>query len=421
MCNDSRKSEPEPVAPVKKCCTRLLAQSPRLVLAAIAFGSNGIAHAQTGTFLDRQWPSDLRIADYNVNWDSIFPDNDPNNHSFRCCNKVAEFRRLIAAINPDIMTLQEINGSRPVSDVTAIFNDVLPLPGGASWHGAIGYNNVTVSRWPLSMIATQTTPAGDLPRVMALVDLPNDRFARDLYIINEHFKCCSGATNDNRRQKQADSIIAWLRDARTAGGSITLPTGTPMLVLGDLNIVGSLAPLNTVLCGDISNNTTYGPDSPPDWDASCSTDVHPLHNLVGPADYTWREDGSGFDPGRLDYAIYTDTAINAAKKLVLNTVTMTTSELAANGLQQDDVVLSPPGGYDHLPLVIDFRLTVPVPANGDVNLDAAVNGGDIDWFVRLITTGPANDPLRIAKGDFSGNGLVDAADISGFVSALIGM
>ncbi|QDV91902.1 Endonuclease/Exonuclease/phosphatase family protein [Phycisphaerae bacterium RAS2] len=420
MCNDSRNSEPGHVAPMKKCCIRLRAQSPLLVLAAIALGSSGIARAQTGTFLDRQWPSDLRVADYNVNWDSIFPDNDPNNHSFRCCNKVAEFRRLIAAINPDIMTLQEINGSRPVTDVTAIFNTVLPLPGGASWHGAIGYNNVIVSRWPLSMIATQTTPAGNLPRVMALVDLPNDRFARDLYIINEHFKCCEGAANDLRRQIQADSIINWMRDARTAGGSITLSTGTPMLVIGDLNIVGSLNPLNTVLCGNISDNGTYGPDSPPDWDGSCSVDGHPLHNITGPEDYTWRDDGSNFDPGRLDFAIFTDSALSVAKKLILNTVTMTQADRDANGLQLNDVLLDPPGYYDHLPLVVDFRLTTPVPANGDVNLDGATNGRDIDWFVRLLLTGLGNDPLRIAKGDFSGNGVVDAADVSVFVNALVG-
>ncbi len=419
MCDDPRNSEPERIVPVKKCCIRLLAKSPLWVLALITLGLSGIARAQTGTFLDRQWPSDLRVADYNVNWDSIFPDDDPANHSFRCCNNVAEFRRLIAAINPDIMTLQEINGSRPVSDVTAIFNEVLPLPGGASWHGAIGYSNVTVSRWPLSMIATQTTPAGDLPRIMTLINLPDDRFARDLYIINEHFKCCSGATNDNRRQKQADSIVAWMRDARTAGGSITLSAGTPIVVIGDLNMVGSLSPLNTVICGDISDNATYGPDSPPDWDASCSTDAHPLHNVAGPADYTWRSDGSGFDPGRLDYAIHTDSAITAAKRFVLNTVAMSPAELAATGLQANDVVLNPPGDFDHLPLVFDFRLTVPVAPNGDVNLDGATNGRDIDWFIRLLLTGPNNDPLRIAKGDFDGNGVVEAADLPSFVNAML--
>lgn len=379
-----------------------------------------LARAQTGTFLDRVQASDLRIADYNVNWDSIFPDNDAHNSSLRCCNKVNAFRRLIAAISPDVMCLQEIESAHPLSEITAIFDAALPLAGGAHWQAARGYSNVTVSRWALSLTATQTVPPGDLPQCMALVDLPNANFAKDLYLINEHYKCCGGTINDNRRQKQSDALVNWMRDARTAGGSITLPGGTPIIILGDLNIVGSVNPLNTLICGDISDNAAYGPDSPPDWDGTCDADAHPLHNVVGPADYTWRDDSSGYPPSRLDYIIHTDSQLTVAKKFVLNTTAMSAGELAATGLQADDVVLVPPGDFDHLPLVIDYRLaSVPAPADGDVSLDGSVNGEDVSWFVGQVMAGASGDPARISHGDFNSNGIVDTGDVTGFVAVLL--
>ena len=80
-----------------------------------------------------------------------------------------------------------------------------------------------------------------------------------------------------------------------------------MAVVGDFNIVEGLDPLNTLIDGNIFDQSTYGADSPPDWDGSSSLDARPLHNIVGPDDYTWRNDSSQFDPGRLDYVIYTDS------------------------------------------------------------------------------------------------------------------
>jgi hypothetical protein len=40
-----------------------------------------------------------------------------------------------------------------------------------------------------------------------------------------------------------------MRDAKTEGGNITLRYDTPMMELGDLNIVESLLPLSTLFAG----------------------------------------------------------------------------------------------------------------------------------------------------------------------------
>jgi endonuclease/exonuclease/phosphatase family metal-dependent hydrolase len=325
------------------------------------------ALAQTGTFIDRSNPSDLRVVSFNVNWDSIFPDVD--------ATQAAKFERLVNALDPDILNIQEIN--RSAGAVANLMDSIAPLPGGGSWNAHKGRDSVIVSKFPLSMTATATVPPAQYDLAMALVDLPNDRFAVDFYIMNDHFKCCGGSTNDSKRQKQADALVNWMRDARTPGGSINLPNGTAMAVVGDLNMVGSLQPLNTLITGNIMDNGTYGPDSPPDWDGTDSTDAHPLHNAAGPDDYTWRDDGSPYPPGRLDYIIYTDSAIAESYKFVLNTVTMSSGDLAAAGLQRYDVCMDNSGVYyDHLPVVVDYSSDAAADCNGNgVPDDQDIAGG----------------------------------------------
>lgn len=378
--------------------------------------STAATHAQT--FIDRQRPGDLRVMTWNINWDSIFPDNDPANHSFRTAERVDEFRRVIAAISPDIVCLQEINPSRNPANVTAIFNAVLPQSGGGTWYGARGNDDFTISKYPFTRVDTQTTPQGFSARCMTLIDLPSSNFPADLYLVNEHYKCCGGADNEAKRQQQSDSMVNWLRDARAPGGSITLPTNTPILIMGDLNIVEGPQPVDTLLCGNIIDEATYGSDSAPDWDGTCLFDVHPLHNGVGPDDYTWREDSSPYAPGRLDYVLFSNSQLRIAKRFALNTVAMSPADRAAVGLQQYDTVLTPPGDYDHLPLVVDFRFGMA----GDLNCDNVVNNFDIDAFVLALTdpdgyaqTYPNCDASR---ADLNIDGSVNNFDIDPFVAML---
>jgi len=326
------------------------------LLAALVSSACTSGPARTGTFIDKQARSDLRIVTYNVNWDCLFPDDDPQNHKWRSIYRLDEFRRVIAALDPDIMCVQEINPARDPQQLADIFNETLPLKNGKGWHATIGSDNVTLSRYPLSMLADRTKPEGHKSQSLALVDLPDGRYDRDIYIMNQHFACCGGADKEAKRQQQADALANWMRDARTQGGFIDLPQGTPIVVLGDLNIVEGPRPVETLVTGDISDEATYGRDSPPDWDGTDNTDLHPLHNGIGPDDFTWRNDSDRFDPSRLDYVIYTDSVLLVVKKFILNTTTMSQAELDATGLRKLDVVLNPPGEFDHLPLVVDFRM-----------------------------------------------------------------
>ncbi len=162
----------------------------------------------TGTFIDRAIPTDLRIMSYNVHNDSVFPDAS--------ASQAAKFSRVVRALVPDVINLQEIY-SHTTAEVAGLMNNLLPLGGSATWYAHQGFDNVIVSRFPLSLQRTNTIPASPRSIAIALVDLPNSSFATDFYFMNNHFKCCGdvGSTEDADRQRQADALVSWMRERAT--------------------------------------------------------------------------------------------------------------------------------------------------------------------------------------------------------------
>lgn len=299
---------------------------------------------------------------YNINWDAIFPDDDPLNHSLRTYNRSAEFVRVVKAIRPDILCLQEINPARDPQQVAAILDAALPLEGGEKWRAHRGQDNFIVSRFDLTMQADSSIhqdPALTRGHVLALADLPDGTYRADVYLICAHFKSSGGNIDIALREHHADALINWVRDIKTPGGKIDLPLATPLILLGDFNVYDTdpARHLKTLVTGDIVNENKYGPDLKPDWDDTDLADVLPRHNGRGQETYTWRNDTEPFNPGALDRIIYTDSVLRVDNAFVLNTTTLTEIELAATGLQANDIMLDPTAGnYDHLPLVVDITL-----------------------------------------------------------------
>jgi hypothetical protein len=142
---------------------------------------------------------------------------------------------------------------------------------------------------------------------------------------------------------------------------ITLPANTPILLGGDLNLVGWRQQLDTVQNGDIVNNGTYGPDSAPDWDGTSLASPHSRHP-DGRAGYSWRSDTSTFYPGLLDWILYTDSVISLKNHYILETRTMLPATLSTNGLLSDDTT----SASDHAMRVADFSLSNPLAPVPDV-------------------------------------------------------
>jgi len=317
-------------------------------------------------FLEKASPDYIRVMSYNVNWDSIFPDSDPLNDAFREYDKSEAFIRILKAVNPDIVCLQEINPVRDPQQVADILDEVLPLEDGIRWQVHSGSDNLIAARYDLQMEDVQIAYGSKLAgrgHAMALVNLPDADYVSDIYLICAHYKSQGGQSNINARQTHADATVAWIRDLKTPGDEIDLPPNTPFIVLGDLNVYDTdpAHHLTTLLSGDIENEKKYGEDLPPDWDNTDLADALPSHNGMGAEVYTWRDDTQKYNPGVLDHILYTDSLIQIEGGFVLNTMCLAEAALVAAGLQAADVTLdSESGDYDHLPLVVDISYLVPL-------------------------------------------------------------
>lgn len=311
-------------------------------------------------FLEKISSQQIRVMSFNVGWDSIFPDDDPQNDQWRQDSSGAQFVRILKALEPDIICLQEINPVRDPQQVGNILDAVLPLDNDQTWQTHGGQDNVIAARFKLEMKADALIRRGSVTNfghAMALVDLPDADYEDDLYLVCAHFQALAGQANVAARQEHADAIIAWVGDAKRPGGEVDLLYGTPIVVLGDLNVYDTdpAHHLTTLLSGDIENEDEYGQDIMPDWDETDLADALPRHNGVAEDVYTWRDDTQEFNPGVLDRILYTDSAIMVENAFVLNTEIMTEEELGAVGLKAGDVMLDPETGrYDHLPLVVDI-------------------------------------------------------------------
>jgi len=297
---------------------------------------------------------------YNVNWDSIFPEDDPKNHELREFDRGEAFGRILRAVQPDVICLQEINYLRGAPELSRFIGQTA---GSARWQIANVRDNVIATRFGLQEAGYQLVTALyplDLQQAAALIDLPDAQYgSTDLYVICAHFKAGGGRSDILLRSRQADVLIANLRDLKTPGGKLDLEPDTPIVILGDFNIYTTDPALHarTLQSGDIYDEATYGEDLQPDWDKTPLADAHPSHNGLGIDFYTWRSKSPVFPWGALDRIFFTDSALELGNSFILNTLLLSDGALELLGLRAGDVVLDLPSGYyDHLPLVVDFAL-----------------------------------------------------------------
>ena len=275
-------------------------------------------------------PECVRLLTYNVLWDGML---EPE--------KSEHFRRILQAIQPDIINLQEIIEHEDAAD------KVKEWLGGEWEH--LGYSDrLTLSRHPIVWDWPPTyQPLSSRYTVVPVKMLSGQM----LVIFNAHL---SFGSNDADRQWEADSFIAYLEDMTTPGGWVDADAGTPFVLVGDLNLVGDSQQLTTLVTGDIVNGDRFGQPHSPDWDGTDLTDLFP-HQTGSRMGFTWQYDDGSFWPGKLDYFIYSDSVLEVKNSFILNSAEMSDEELAACGLEREDTAKA----SDHLPVVVDF-VTIPL-------------------------------------------------------------
>ena len=276
--------------------------------------------------------SHLRILTWNTLYDGLL-DNARKPH----------FQRVLAALQPDIITFNEC-WDMTAGQAATFMNTAVPLGNFQSWNAAkLIDGNITVSRYTI-LQNWLIYPGHRL--TASLIDLPDTQFDKDILVVNGHLRCCDA---NSERQLEADAFAKFILDATSPGGVIDLPAATPFVLSGDMNLVGWQQQYTTLTTGDIVNTTSFGNGGPLDWDGSNLLDVLALQADQRMA-YTWHEAGSQYPPSRLDFHICSNSVLEVKKAFSLQTEIMAQARLDANGLYQDDTG----SASDHLPKVTDF-------------------------------------------------------------------
>lgn len=266
--------------------------------------------------------SGVRVLSYNVEKSS--PLRTP-----------AVFGRVLTALNPDVILMQEWEDGDDQT-VQAWLTQYVPTTPEwfvikAKGDNAHGGGVLVASRYPMTPMfdGPVTTGFGGRPVrcVGAFVKTPQGEVAA----VSVHLKCCGtkDSPEDKERMLEAKSI-----NAAIAAACAQRP-GARRVIGGDFNLVGSRPPLDLLRAGlDADGADLAIADAP---------------NLAERIYSTWRDPATGFAPGRLDWVMYSESISRSPEAFVFDASRLNDAALARLGLDRTDCT-----GSDHLPLVVDL-------------------------------------------------------------------
>jgi endonuclease/exonuclease/phosphatase family metal-dependent hydrolase len=248
----------------------------------------------------------------------------------------APFARIIKATNPDVVLLQEWEAG-DASLVKQWFTTNI----GGEWNVVKAAGNMSngggvaiASRFELARVEGDVLTAkfrnnnrDNEDKAVRFVAATANTPIGPILFGSTHFKS-RGSINsveDRRRMAEARAINTFLAKQST----------TPMRIVGgDLNLVGSRPPLDLLRAG---------------LDADGS-DLNPVDAMVmgDNANYTWKNYDGTFTPGRLDWVVYSDSALTSLNAFSLDTRRLAPASLTPLNLEPRDSAAS-----DHLPIVFD--------------------------------------------------------------------
>jgi endonuclease/exonuclease/phosphatase family metal-dependent hydrolase len=269
--------------------------------------------------LPAKTPSSLRVVSYNVL------------HA-RPRARPEPFARLLRALDPDVLLVQEWDGF----DAAALHRFMTaraPRPAGGDWftHSLPSAGVAVISAHPIERALDVRLPRGQgggrLRFVAAVIATPR---GRGLFA-SVHLKCCgaSQSPEDAQRTAEAATIHAQLAALQRAHQVDFV------VIAGDLNLVGTREPLDTLRA--------------PFRDREGGLRVATPHVLGDGGCHTWRDAKKPFSPGRLDYVLASEHALTPARAFILDTTKLAPQALTRHGLLAEDSAAS-----DHLPVVVDF-------------------------------------------------------------------
>ena len=246
--------------------------------------------------------------------------------------KPATFKRVLHAIDPDVILFQELTEADHPQQVEAFMGawiaqrqdtrwTVLRGTGGGQLRCAVASRLKIDPYTALDPLPMPDRPDRSIRIVGGELTLPDQR----LLVVSVHLRCCgyAGSFEDRTRVVEADAIRRAIADAVATGRF------DGVIIGGDLNLVGSRWPLDI-----LAENMHV---------------VEPLQ-IGGRSNTSWRDDRQPFLPGRLDFMLVTDASLSVRRSFVLDTRLLNPRWLRRHGLRTGDTTEA----SDHLPVVVDL-------------------------------------------------------------------
>jgi endonuclease/exonuclease/phosphatase family metal-dependent hydrolase len=277
--------------------------------------------------VDRARPGDLRVVSWNTRFGALV--QNP-----RLAGEI------VAALDPDILLLQEMTDKDSAEAVAAVLNGALPEGTNPKWRVTFGRGGGNLRSAVASRHAMERVPQiepipyphqpGRFLRTAGAAVRVGDR---RVLAVSVHLKCCGriADSSDVKREVEATAIRAAVLAAHTEDPADAIIVG------GDLNLVGGRRPLEILREGIDVNGSDLAIAGPLRLDARSNA--------------TWLDPASAFVAGRLDYLLYADARLGAARSFVFDTHDLDAATLRRYGLERADVRTV----SDHLPVVVDLR------------------------------------------------------------------
>jgi endonuclease/exonuclease/phosphatase family metal-dependent hydrolase len=282
--------------------------------------------AQPNDPLARPEGESLRVVSWNAELGAILDRPEP-------------FIRVLRALDPDVILLQELRDTHSGDEVAAFLNEHLAGASRSLWQVVFGEGGGDLRCAVASRV--RMLPAEAL-RLVPYPERP-DRHVRIagayigygsqvLLAASIHLKCCGriGGSEDATRMTEVQAI------RQAVATAIEQEDADGLIIGGDLNLVGSRAPLDALMEGL-------------DADGSALAIAEALQ-IDGRTNATWSDPRQPFVPGRLDWMLCGDSRLACLRTFVLDARDLTTRWLQHHGLHAGDTAAS-----DHLPLVADFQ------------------------------------------------------------------
>ena len=289
-------------------------------IATIAFSTPAAEATRPSRALADDTAANLRVMSWNAERGALFKNPEP-------------FAEVFRAIGPDVVLLQELEGAENPKQLETWFNERVPVEGG--WKAVIGGGSLAVAVLapklaPLAELADVKRPLPNGSRSVRVVGGVVPFGTRRVLVASVHLKCCGsiGSREDETREQEAFAIREAIRRAMEEAAKSREPIDG-IVIGGDFNLVGSPHIIDLAAEGLDLDRSPLVPA--------------PLYGIDGLANLTWRDGGSEFMPGQLDFLLFSDSRLDLADGMVIDP-----AAILPRGGEVD-------GPSDHLPIVTDLR------------------------------------------------------------------